>query len=256
MANNTKFDLNKYISFGYNSYEEYFQSNRSIEEDAYRYMKLIDSGYNLILEDIQRILDIKNNNTIQVKIMKNIDKMYINKPVKDFLYLLSGKSYKGGISPYTLETGKSLNDIKLSYPEIASFCEEINLKPSFLIKRVFMKSEDIENIIRDIFKKEIISYNEIRGERVKEILYTEISDKEIKLIMKGNLKSDKTLREELGLSNLNQLQRRLEGYQKTKKKSDKKILGYIGRFVMQNEGNRKPLVRYLFDPSISKEKKK
>ena len=262
MANYNKFDLSEYISFGYATYDEYYEAARDRDDDknaidlmvddAISYLNLISNGYNFVLEDIQKILDNSSKNTIQVNIMKDIDKMYINKPVKDLLYLAIGKAYKRGISPFTEETRIYFDDLKLSYPKLIYLCKDLNLKPSFLIKRVFMKADDIENMIRELFKKEIVSYEVMPdGNQIKEISYVAISDNEMKLIMQGNLKSDKTLRNELGLSNLNQLQRRLEGRQR--KALEKELMGYKGRFVMQNDGNKRPLVRYLFDPNVLKD---
>lgn len=260
MANNNKFDLNKYISFGYASYKEYEDASRDlgrdmlylIIEDAYKYLELIKRGYKYILEDIQEILDISNNNTIQVKVMKDIDKVYINKPVKDLLYMATGKTYNR-ISDIQKYTGINESDLKLFYPELVSLCEELGVTPNFLIKKTFMKADDIENIIRDLFKREIVSDKKLDDDTlIKEISYTDITDYEMKLIMQGNLKSDKTLREQLGFSNLNQLQRRLNGSHNPKRK-ESSLFGYKGRFVMANEGSRRPLVRYLFDPNVLSE---
>lgn len=244
MANHNKFDIKKYIHCGFSSYEEYKEVaaklGRAVHEmvidDAYEYLDLIESGYNFILEDVQDILDISNRNTIQTKIMKDIDKMYINKAVKDLLYLATGKVYRLGLSDSAKEIGVDDAYLKEFEKELLDKCKKLNLRPSFLIKRTFMKESDVKEAIRKIFKKEQIE------DGVKH--YVEITEEEINLIMKNGLKSDKTIRNELGLSNLNQIQRRI---------SKGTLDGYIGRFALISEESKVPLVRYLFDTNTSKD---
>ena len=238
MANHNKFDINNYIHFGYSTYEEYEEfakklgtaANYFVIEDAYKYLDLIEDGYKLVVEDIQEILDISNRNTIQTQIMKDIDKMYINKAVKDLLYLATGKLYKQGISAFEKEMGIDEEYLKEFEKELLDKCKKLNLKQSFLIKRTFMKEEDVKEAICKVFKKEKVNKDGVK-------YYVDISEEEIDLIMKYGLKSDKTIRTKLGFSNLNQIQRRI-------KRGDLK--GYRGRFVLLSEERKLPLVRYLF----------
>lgn len=238
MANNNKFDINKYVHFGYSTYEEYEKvakkmgtsSHCFVIRDAYKYLDLIESGYKLVLEDIQYILDISNRNTIQTKIMRNIDKMYINKPVKDILYLAAGKTYRRGVSDSEKEIGIDDKYLIEFEKELLDKCNKLNLRPSFLIKRTFMKEEDIKEAICKIFKKEEVK------DGVKH--YVDITEEEINLIMKNGLKSDKRIRNELGFSNLNQIQRRI---------SNGTLENFIGRFALISEDSKVPLIRYLFD---------
>lgn len=238
MANYNKFNIDNYIYYGFSSYKEYKEvaDTRGIAvhelviEDAYKYLDLIESGYSFVLEDIQDILDISNRNTIQTKMMRDIDKMYINKPVKDLLYLASGKIYRDGFSDSAKEIG--IDDIYLKEFEkdLLDKCNKLNLTPSFLIKRTFMKEEDVKEAICKIFKKEEVK------DGVK--YYVDISEEEINLIMRNGLKSDKTIRNKLGFSNLNQIQRRI---------SKGTLENYIGRFALISEDSKVPLIRYLFN---------
>ena len=262
MANYNKFNLNDYISFGFNTYEEYEKASNNnenmesslslIASDVEKYLDLVEEGYSIVLDDIKEMLDINNNNTIQIRIMKYIDKMYINKPCKDFLYLMLDKKYNGRMPNFTNEMGLTREDLLVEYPFILKKCNEVGLTLDLLSKRTLMKSKDIETAIRKSFKKEVEDIDIENNNKV--ISYVDITDEEIELIMTRGLKSDKTIREEEGFSNLNQLQRRLkEGYKKTK---SIRLRGYIGRFVLVNETGKKPIVRYLFNNSYQKIKKR
>lgn len=242
MANHNKFDINNYIHFGYSTYEEYENVAKSLGvavyelviNDAYKYLDLIGNGYTFVLEDIQDILDISSKNTIQTKIMKNIDKMYINKPVKDLLYLASGKVYKNGISDSEKEIGIDKEYLLEFEKELLDKCEKLKVKPSFLIKKTFMKKNDIEEAICKMFKKELV--------QKEDKVYVDISKEEIELIMKNGLKSDKTLRAEYDFSNLNQIQRRIKSGL---------LEGYVCRFALVEEETKLPMIRYLIDKIIN-----
>lgn len=251
MANNKEFKLDDYIHCGYATYDEYRDAAKRqgcydcelVVEDAYKYLELIKDGYRYVVDDIRDILDINNNNTIQVNFMKDIDKMYINKPVKDLLYYVSGKVYRNQ-PPTEEELGIDMDYILKFHKDLCDTCKELRINPNFLIKRTFMKEDDIKAIIADLFKKEVVSIEVVDGEEVKTVTYETVTDEELNLIMKkGRFKSDKSLREELGFSNLNQIQRRIK---------QRKLKGYRGRFVMLTENSKRPMIRYLMSKNVIK----
>lgn len=261
--NNKKFDINKHIYYGFQTYEEYFENygitdfsacdscrleyvSREVEKDimlnAQKYIdKILNGGFRFVFDDIQKALDIDSRNTIQTKIIPDLKTLYITKPCRDLIY-----AAVYGLDKY-FEQFKSWTGAQLAYEKIGDKYSREELMEIYELKdltefgitrekfrkKLWFTYDDIANRIDDMFIKETkTSDGNIELEK--------LSKEEIEYILKYGLKSEKSIRSRYNLTNLTQLQRRIE-----KTIGDPERINVLFKVLMRNDkGFKNALTRY------------
>lgn len=199
------------VKASYNTIDNFKKYYDLILKDKYFYSKT----------DIAKIFDF-NNQFFQKFMRKDFSPIYISRSVRDILKSCNYINWSKKVKPYD-DTQEKIYRMGLELLDVIDFKTKI-----------YYKQSDVLDWIKNNILKEELTYDEESKENVKEIF--NINLEEAKEILKNGLKSNKSIK------TLYDLQHDM---QTTRLIHKKESLGLFKRYVIYNEGTKRPLIRYL-----------
>lgn len=198
-------------------------------EARYNTIDNFEKYYDLILKDkyfytkadIAKIFDF-NIQFFQKYIKKDFSPIYVSRSVRDILKSCNYINWSKKVKLYD-DTQEKIYRMGLELLDVIDFKTKI-----------YYREKDVLDWIKNNVLKEELIFNEDSKENVKEIF--NINLEEAREILKRGLKSNKSIK------TLYDLQHDM---QTTRLIHKKESLGLFKRYVIYNEGEKRPIIRYL-----------
>lgn len=206
-----------HLYYGYTNYNKYATGSCSIFESTCEYIREMEKEkYIFTIDDIESILDVKKQ-YVQRKLIPNMDTLFITQPVKEFIKFCVHDRFVLDFYVHYVKT--TFNHKGRLHKEFQLLGKALLISEASLVKQIKSK------VLR------VATSGDLN-------LFIPPTDKEVKLILEGNLYSVNTLREEFNLKHDTQIYRKI---------SSMISCNRLKKFAIIDlkEMNKRYLIRYL-----------